>query len=131
MLGQLRFAVIVFVGVLVIVLLSCSLRSRTATASSTTAAAPSTNRHVAEASKWASIAASETNPLLRLLHTNYALVAAKVGVETDTSSSLSAGEMAAFVARLETMQAASLKQLAHLHPKLKSDVRLAKAAGWV
>lgn len=130
MLGQLRFAVFVFVGVLVIVLLSCSLRSRTATASST-AAAPSTNRHVAEASKWASIAASETNPLLRLLHTNYALVAAKVGVETDTSSSLSAGEMAAFVARLETMQAASLKQLAHLHPKLKSDVRLAKAAGWV
>lgn len=128
MLGQLRFAAFVIAIVLVIVLLSCSLRRSSPGA--TAAAAPGANRHVAEASKWASIAASETNPLLRLLHTNYALVAAKVGADEGTTS-LSAGEMAAFVARLEAMQATSLKQLSKMHPKLKSDVQLAKAAGWV
>ena len=119
-----KCAAFMLLALIVIVCFSCSTRSDSEGAHAGTT-------QMREASKWATIAASEKNELLRLLHLNYALVNAKLAAAEDAGDELSAGEVSTFINRVEAMQAESLKAIGSKCPSVRQDVKLAQQAGWV
>ena len=109
--------------------LSCTIRRRPAYAERSLG-----HKYMVEASQWATIASSEKNPVLSLMHANYALCCAGLAKTLSGKSDLRREfgvDVDGFVSRVTRVQQAAVRSLGKSCPAVRPDAEAAKASGWV
>jgi hypothetical protein len=90
--------------------------------------------YLREASRWGTIASEEKNPLIAVLHANFALCCAGVATALSDKQRLSRAfdiDVDAMVSDITEVQNTALRALGQACPSVKPRVELARASGWV
>lgn len=109
--------------------LSCTIRRRPAHAERALG-----HKYMIEASQWATIAIGEQNPVLSLMHANYALCCAGLAKTLSGKSDLRREfgvNVDSFVSKVTRLQQSAVRSIGKSCPATRPDAEAAKASGWV
>lgn len=91
-------------------------------------------QYLQESSKWSAIARNETNPILALVHINYALACANVAKDLSSEQYLTdimGIEFQTYLQDCITLQDQTIRALGSTCPELKPHTKFAVTSGWI
>lgn len=91
-------------------------------------------QYLREASRWSTIASQESNKVLALMHSNYAILCLNVARNISTDKQLhaiSGANIAELANQCQTLQDNIARDLIAACPAMRPDMELASASGWV